>query len=104
MIITNVEFVPNKTITEHLGLVTGSTVRAKNALKDMGASVKNMFGGEIESYTELLEEARKEAINRMVQQATALQADAVINVRFSTSSITNGAAEIYVYGTAVRLQ
>ena len=104
MIITNVEFVPNKTIVANLGLVTGSTVRAKNAVKDFGASMKNMFGGEIKSYTELLEEARKEALERMVAQATALQANAVINVRFSTSAITEGAAEIYVYGTAVQVQ
>jgi len=103
MIISNIEFVPNKTITAHLGLVTGSTVRAKNAVKDLGASVKNMFGGEIKSYTELLEEARKEALERMVSQAVALGADAVINVRFSTSAIAEGAAEIYVYGTAVKL-
>jgi len=104
MIITNVEFVPNKTIVANLGLVTGSTVRAKNVVKDFGASMKNMFGGEIKSYTELLEEARKEALERMVAQATALQANAIINVRFSTSAITEGAAEIYVYGTAVQIQ
>ena len=104
MIITNVEFVPNKTIVANLGLVTGSTVRAKNAVKDFGASMKNMFGGEIKSYTELLEEARKEALERMIAQATALQANAIINVRFSTSAITEGAAEIYVYGTAVQVQ
>lgn len=104
MIITNVEFVPNKTITAHLGLVTGGTVRAKNAVKDFGASVKNMFGGEIQNYTELLEEARQEALDRMIAQAAALHADAVINVRFSTSAILEGAAEVYVYGTAVQLQ
>ena len=63
-----------------------------------------MFGGEIKSYTELLEEARKEAVERMIAQATALQANAIINVRFSTSAITEGAAEIYVYGTAVQVQ
>ena len=104
MIITNVEFVPNKNITAYLGLVTGSTVRAKNAVKDLGAGIKNMFGGEIESYTELLEEARQEAMRRMIAQAESLQANAIINVRFSTSSITEGAAEIYVYGTAVNVQ
>ena len=104
MIITNIETVPNKTITEQLGLVTGSTVRAKNAVSDLGASIKNMFGGELGNYTQLLEEARQEAMKRMVSQAQKLCADAIVNVRFSTSSIAEGAAEIYVYGTAVKLQ
>lgn len=101
MEITNIEAVPGKTITTHFGLVCGSTVRSKNAFKDIGASFKNMFGGELKSYTRLLDDTRQEAIRRMVEHATALGANAVVNVRFATSDVAAGAAEIYVYGTAV---
>lgn len=104
MQITNLENVPGKTINEHLGLVQGSSVRAKHVGRDIMASVKNLFGGELKGYTELLSESREEAMERMVQQAEALGANAVLNVRFSTSSVTQGAAEIYVYGTAVILE
>ncbi len=104
MIITNIEEVPGKKIIEHYGLVAGSTVRAKHAGKDIMAGLKNFIGGELKGYTELLEEARDEARQRMVAQAEELGANAVINVRFNTSSITQGASELYVYGTAVRVE
>lgn len=104
MILTNIESVPGMTITVQYGLVTGSTVRAKNAIKDFGAGLKNMVGGELKSYTELLTEARKEAVQRMETQAMRLGANAIINVRFATSSVTVGAAEVYAYGTAVKVQ
>lgn len=104
MLFTNIESVPGKKIAEHFGLVCGSTVRAKNALKDFGAGFKNIVGGELKSYTALMEESRRQAMERMEQQAQALGANAVINVRFSTSNIAQGAAELYVYGTAVRIE
>jgi len=96
--------VPGKRIAEHYGLVSGSTVRAKNVLKDMGAGLKNIVGGELKSYTELLEEARSEAMQRMIKQAEQLGANAIVNVRFATSNITQGASELYVYGTAVKIE
>ncbi len=104
MIITTLEYVPGKTITKHLGLVQGSTVRAKHAGKDIMAGIKNIFGGELTAYTELLHESRNEAIERMKEQAQAAGANAILNVRFSTSSITQGASEIFTYGTAVTLE
>ena len=104
MILTNIEAVPGKKIVEHFGLVCGSTVRAKNAFKDFGAGLKNMVGGELKSYTKLLEESRLEAIERMRRQAEALGANAIVNVRFSTSNIAEGASELYVYGTGVRIE
>ena len=103
MVLTNIEIVPGKEITEHYGLVQGSTIRAKHAGRDFAAGLKNIFGGELKGYTELLQESRQEALNRMIEQAKHLGADAIINIRFSTSSITAGAAEILCYGTAVRL-
>lgn len=101
MILTNLESVPGKTIREHYGIVNGSTVRSKHFGKDFAASLKNIVGGELKGYTELLDEARKEATERMIAQAKALRANAVINIRYSTSAVAQGAAEIYVYGTAV---
>ena len=103
MLMTNIEEIPGKTITDCLGLVSGSTVRAKHAGRDILASVKNVFGGELTAYTELLSESRDEAIERMKGQAQQLGANAIVNVRFSTSSVAAGAAEIYVYGTAVKV-
>ena len=103
MLITNLELVPEKNITRHLGLVQGSSVRAKHVGRDIMAGLKNIFGGELRGYTELLQEAREEATNRMIQQAEAVGANAVLNVRFSTSSISAGAAELFAYGTAVVL-
>ena len=104
MILTNIESVPGKKIIEHYGLVCGSTVRAKNAFKDLGAGFKNVFGGELKSYTALIEESRAQAIERMMQQAQQLGANAIVNVRFSTSTIAQGAAELYVYGTAIKTE
>ena len=101
MIISNIEVLPGKTVTEHLGLVQGSTVRAKHIGRDIAAALKNIVGGEIIAYTELLVESRREAVARMIAQAEQLGANAILNVRFATSSITAGAAELYVYGTAV---
>lgn len=101
MNLSNIESIPGKTITEHYGVVSGSTVRAKHAGRDIMASFKNIFGGELKGYTELLSESRDEAINRMKEQARSLGANAIVNVRFSTSSVAAGAAELYVYGTAV---
>ena len=104
MIITNIEYIPQKEIVEHFGVVSGSTVRAKHAGRDIAASIKNVFGGELKGYTELLKESREEALSRMQAQAQALGANAILNVRFSTSSVASGAAELYVYGTAVKVQ
>lgn len=101
MIVLNTEFVPGKRVVEVKGLVQGNTVRAKHVGRDIAASFKNIFGGELKGYTELLVESRREAMQRMIAQAQQLGANAVVNVRFATSSITAGAAELYVYGTAV---
>jgi len=102
-ILTNIETVPGMKITQQFGLVTGSTVQSKNAIKDFGAGLKNIVGGELKSYTELLSEARKIAMQRMEAQALGLGANAVVNIRLATSSITEGAAEVYAYGTAVKV-
>lgn len=104
MLLTNVEIVPDKRIVKHLGLVQGSTVRAKHAGRDIMAGLKNIFGGELKGYTELLQESREEALQRMQSQAEAIGANAVLNVRFSTSSVAQGAAELFAYGTAVVLE
>jgi len=104
MLLSNLEIVPGKRVTKHLGLVQGSTVRAKHVGKDLFASLKNIVGGELKAYTELLQESRDEALERMVKQAQAVGANAVLNVRFATSSITQGAAELFAYGTAVVLE
>lgn len=101
MIVTNLETVPGHSITVHLGLVQGNTVRAKHVGRDIMAGLKNIVGGELKGYTELLGDAREEATRRMMEAARALGANAVVNVRFSTSSVTAGASELYVYGTAV---
>lgn len=104
MIITNVENVPGKRIVEHFGIVQGSTVRAKNVGRDLMASLKNLVGGELKGYTELLNEARSESLERMQAQAEGMGANAVINIRFATSSVAQGASELFAYGTAVRLE
>lgn len=104
MIVSNMEIIPGKLIKEHLGLVQGSTVRTKHFGRDLMAGIKNIFGGELVGYTELLQEAREEAVDRMKQQAEAVGANAVLNVRFSTSSVAQGAAELFAYGTAVVLE
>lgn len=104
MILTNVETVPGKKIVQHFGLVQGSTIRAKHVGKDIMASLKNIVGGELKGYTQLLTEARKEATDRMVQQAQQLGANAIVNIRYATSSVAQGAAELFAYGTAVRIE
>lgn len=104
MIVSNTETVPGKRIVEFYGVVTGSTVRAKHIGKDILAGLKNIVGGELTGYTELLREARHEAMQRMIEEAQRVGANAVVNVRFSTSSVAQGAAELFAYGTAVRVQ
>jgi uncharacterized protein YbjQ (UPF0145 family) len=104
MLVTNLEIVPGKRVGKHLGLVQGSTVRSKHVGKDIMAGLKNIVGGELKGYTDLLKEAREEATSRMVKQAESVGANAVLNVRYSTSSITQGAAEMLAYGTAVFLE
>ncbi|MBU2884256.1 YbjQ family protein [Gilvimarinus agarilyticus] len=103
MLISNLEVVPGRRVKEHLGLVQGSTVRAKHVGRDIAASFKNVFGGELQGYTELLNDSREEAMARMQAQAQAIGANAILNVRFSTSSVAQGASELFVYGTAVEL-
>jgi uncharacterized protein YbjQ (UPF0145 family) len=103
MLLTNLEVVPGRRITKHLGLVQGSTVRAKNVGRDIMAGLKNLVGGELKGYTELLQESREEAVSRMSQQAESIGANAVLNIRFTTSSVAQGAAELLAYGTAVVL-
>jgi uncharacterized protein YbjQ (UPF0145 family) len=104
MLLTNLEIVPGRRITKHLGLVQGSTVRSKHIGRDFMAGLKNVFGGELKGYTELLQESREEAVKRMTEQAQSIGANAVLNIRFSTSSISQGAAELFAYGTAVVLE
>ncbi len=101
MILSNTEDVPGRQIVEFYGLVTGSTVRAKHIGRDIMASLKNIVGGELKGYTELLQDARQEAMDRMVEQAQSVGANAVVNIRFATSSVAQGAAELFAYGTAV---
>ena len=103
MIITTSENIPGKEITDVLGIARGSTVRARNLGRDIFAAFKNVVGGEIEEYTKLQADAREQALERMVADANRLNADAVINLRFSTSLIMQGASEILAYGTAERL-
>jgi len=104
MILSNTETIMGKDIVEFYGIVTGSTVRAKHLGRDLMAGLKNLIGGELKGYTELLQDSRKEATDRMIAQAVSVGANAVVNVRFSTSSIAQGAAEIFAYGTAVKVE
>ena len=101
MIVANTETIAGYEIREIKGLVQGNTVRAKHAGRDLAASLKNLVGGELKGYTELLTESRRQAVERMLGQAEQLGANAVVNVRFTTSAVTAGAAELYAYGTAV---
>ena len=101
MIVVNTETIPGYAILEAKGLVQGNTIRAKHLGRDVMANLKNVVGGELKGYTELLVEARRQALERMLAQAEQLGANAVVNVRFTTSAITQGAAELYAYGTAV---
>ena len=104
MIISNTETIPGRRITEFYGVVTGNTGRAKHVGRDIMAGLKNTVGGELRGYTELLQDSRKEATDRMIEQAQSMGANAVVNVRFATSSISQGAAELFAYGTAVRIE
>lgn len=103
MIVSNTENVPGRTISRFYGVVSGSTVRSKHVGKDLMAGLKNIFGGELKGYTELLKESREDALSRMIEEAKSLGANAVVNVRFSTSSVAQGAAELFAYGTAVQV-
>ena len=103
MLLSNIETIPGRDVIAIVGLVSGSTVRAKHIGKDILAGLRNIVGGELEAYTELLQEARNEATARMKEEAVQLGADAIVNVRFSTSSVAQGAAELFAYGTAVQL-
>ena len=104
MIVTTSESIPGKETVEALGIARGSTVRARNIGRDIFAALNNVVGGEIEEYTKLQADAREQALQRMIEDAVSLDADAVINLRFSTSLIMQGASEILAYGTAVRLK
>lgn len=104
MILTNIESVPGREITESLGVARGSTVRARNVGRDIFAGLKNLVGGEINEYTKLQAQAREEAIGRMIADAERLGADAIVNIRFNTAMIMQGTAEILAYGTAVKLK
>jgi uncharacterized protein YbjQ (UPF0145 family) len=104
MILVNTDFIPGHQIREALGLVRGSTIRAKHLGKDIVAGLRTLFGGEIKEYTEMLVEARAESMRRMEQQAERLGANAVINIRFVTSQVMAGAAELLAYGTAVKAE
>lgn len=101
MKIVNTETIPGHTITSVKGLVSGNTIRAKHLGRDIGAGLKNLVGGELTGYTELLSESRQEALERMISDAEAKGANAIVNVRFTTSAVAGGAAELYAYGTAV---
>jgi len=101
MILTTTETIPGKRIVKSFGLVRGSTVRARHIGKDISAAFKNLAGGEITDYTKMLAESREQAIDRLIEDAEALGATAVVGMRFTTSSVMQGAAEILAYGTAV---
>ena len=102
MKLLNIDYIPGKEI-EALGVVKGTIVQSKNFGKDFMSAMKTLVGGEIKDYTDMLNEARQIAIKRMMDEATALGADAVINLRFSSSSMMQGAAEVIAYGTAVKI-
>lgn len=104
MIIATTETIAGKEIVEVLGLVRGNTIRARHIGSDIIAGLKGVVGGEIKSYVIAMTEAREEALQRMVQEAEALGGDAIVSVRFSTSNVMAGAAEVLAYGTAVRLR
>ncbi len=104
MILCTTETIPNKTISESLGIARGSTIRARNILRDLLAALKSIVGGEIEEYTKLQADSREQALQRMIEDAEKMGADAVVNVRLSASVVMQGAAEILAYGTAVKLK
>lgn len=104
MLISTTDFIPGREIVEVIDIARGSTVRARNIGRDIFAGLKNIIGGEISEYTKLMADAREQAIDRMIADAEVLGADAVINVRFITSSVMAAASEIVAYGTAVKLR
>jgi len=103
MIITTTDTIPNKTVTEILGVARGSTVRARNIGRDIFAGLKNIIGGEISEYTKLQANSREQALERLEEDARRLGADAIINIRLTTSMVMQGCSEILAYGTAVKL-
>jgi uncharacterized protein YbjQ (UPF0145 family) len=103
MILSTIETVPKREVIEILGIARGSTVRARNVGRDVFAGIKNIVGGEINEYTKLQAQSREQAIERMIDDAKALNADAIVNIRFTTTMVMQGAAEILAYGTAVKL-
>lgn len=104
MEVVNTETVPERDVEETLGIARGNTVKARNVGRDITQSIRNITGGELKAYSELLTEARDEALERMVEDAESLDADAVVNVRLESSEIANGGSEVIAYGTAVRLK
>lgn len=104
MILTNTDYVPGREVLEVIDIVRGSTVRARHLGRDIVAGLKQIVGGEISEYTKLLADAREEAIDRMIADAERIGAEAIINVRFSTSNVMQNAAEVLAYGTAVKLK
>ncbi len=104
IIITTANNIPGKEVEEVLGIVKGSTVRARNIGRDITASIRNLVGGEVRTYTEMTKNARDEAYNRMVNEAVEMKADAIIGIRFTTSMVMAGASEMLAYGTAVKFK
>lgn len=104
MLITTQDVFSDKTITRTLGLVRGNTIRARHVGKDIVASLRNLIGGEVTEYTKMLAEAREQALDRMTKEAEQLGADAIVGMRFATSPIMDGTAELLAYGTAVKLE
>ncbi len=104
VMVVNTDFVPGKEIVEVLGLAKGNVIQAKHLGKDIAAGFRTIVGGEIKEYTEMMSEAREIALKRMVEKAEEMGADAVVNLRFMTSMVMSGAAEILAYGTAVKLK
>ena len=103
MLLVTTEYIAGKEF-EMLGIVQGSTIQSKNIGHDLGQSLKNLIGGELKSYTKMMNEARNIAVSRMVEEAEVLGADAIVNIRYATSSVMAGAAEVMAYGTAVKFR
>ena len=103
MIMVTTDFVPGRKVSETLGLVRGNTIRARHIGRDIMAALRNIVGGEISDYTKMMAESREQAIDRMIEEARSLEADAIVNIRFATSMIMQSASEILAYGTAVKL-
>lgn len=104
IIVTTANSVPGEEIVEILGIVKGSTVRARNLGRDIGAGLRNLVGGEVKTYTEMTKHARDEAYNRMINEALEMGADGVIGIRFTTSMVMAGASEMLAYGTAIKIK